>query len=406
MPGDGRDRRLQRPDAAISPTSRSPLSREDLDQPLARERLAADAAAAVRRRPRLSQNARPAGLLQHGGPRRPADLAVGCGGTTTSSTACRSMLAMMAMNYGNQQLQSAQPSRKTPAEVLLFGDRVHQSMSIAGGVIYSLEGKAISEPATQPRRGRPSRFQWGVTPRRTRSNWLTAYQRQRRQGAVDPHRQRRRQGRDQRRRLSRRSRRLRQPAAGPGDRRRHDLAVRPRSRQTARPSGNRICATSRRGALRRGPRSRWPSKAARPISPCGCGVVFAVDAVGGTIRWAIRYQRDGKPNTLMRQSTATPTTSLDLDGLGRRRGDSLRPGAGRHVQRLRQAARPRPPHGRAALGIAPHVARSARAASYCLGVNGRGLFVAGKNVVRRYDIPSGRLVWEKEIERFASAAAA
>jgi outer membrane protein assembly factor BamB len=37
-------------------------------------------------------------------------------------------------------------------------------------------------------------------------------------------------------------------------------------------------------------------------------------------------------------------------------------------------------------------------ASYCLGVNGRGLFVAGKNVVRRYDLPSGRLVQEKEIE--------
>jgi hypothetical protein len=36
-------------------------------------------------------------------------------------------------------------------------------------------------------------------------------------------------------------------------------------------------------------------------------------------------------------------------------------------------------------------------AAYCLGVSGRGLFVGGKNVVRRYDIPSGRMVWEKEI---------
>ena len=37
-------------------------------------------------------------------------------------------------------------------------------------------------------------------------------------------------------------------------------------------------------------------------------------------------------------------------------------------------------------------------ANYCLGVNGRGLFVAGQNVVRRYDIPSGRLVQEKEFK--------
>ena len=44
-----------------------------------------------------------------------------------------------------------------------------------GGVIYSLEGKAISESSgVQPNAGfrQP---QWGVTPRRTRGNWLTAY---------------------------------------------------------------------------------------------------------------------------------------------------------------------------------------------------------------------------------------
>lgn len=46
----------------------------------------------------------------------------------------------------------------------------------------------------------------------------------------------------------------------------------------------------------------------------------------------------------------------------------------------------------------PRTSPFGAASSYCLGVNGRGLFVAGKNIVRRYDIPSGRLVWEKEIE--------
>src|SRR4029453_4497637 len=84
------------------------------------------------------------------------------------------MLAMMAMNYGNQMMTSATRPRNT-AEIMLFGDRVHQSMSIAGGVIYSLEGKSISETAGPQQAGAMKQFQWGVTPRRTRGNWLTAY---------------------------------------------------------------------------------------------------------------------------------------------------------------------------------------------------------------------------------------
>ena len=37
-------------------------------------------------------------------------------------------------------------------------------------------------------------------------------------------------------------------------------------------------------------------------------------------------------------------------------------------------------------------------ADYCLGVSNAGLFVAGKNVVRRYNIRGGKLDWEKEVE--------
>ena len=55
------------------------------------------------------------------------------------------MMAMMAMNYGQSVRCSPRASPRSPAEVLLFGDRVHQSMSISDGVIYSLEGKTVSD---------------------------------------------------------------------------------------------------------------------------------------------------------------------------------------------------------------------------------------------------------------------
>ena len=34
------------------------------------------------------------------------------------------------------------------------------------------------------------------------------------------------------------------------------------------------------------------------------------------------------------------------------------------------------------------------AAQYCLGIAGDGIFVAGKNVVKRYGLSSGRIEWE------------
>jgi hypothetical protein len=86
------------------------------------------------------------------------------------------MIAMMSMQMGWQMQMQGNGKPKSPAEVMLFGDRVHQSMSISDGVIYSIEGKKVSTTANPPQNPAMARgFQWGVTPRRTRSNWLTAY---------------------------------------------------------------------------------------------------------------------------------------------------------------------------------------------------------------------------------------
>ncbi|MEX2173109.1 MAG: PQQ-binding-like beta-propeller repeat protein [Pirellulaceae bacterium] len=301
------------------------------------------------------------------------------------------MLAMLAMNmgYGNQLPTNNNP--KTSAEVLLFGDRVHQSMSIAGDTIYSLEGKAISE-AESKQNARPAKpFQWGVTPRRTRTNWLTAY------GAAGGKMKWTRTASDE-------------DKEGGSD---VGFLAAPV------PCGNLLLVPITDGgtiwlfALSPGDGATvWksylcdePQGGAAPWSPvaiavdgreayltCGCGVIFAVDGVAGSIRWAIRYQRDGKQNNVMRQYGYNAAATLDLSGWD---DDVVIP------------------YGQALIVMSSDCDKllaidrrtgellwaSPRAeADYCLGVHGRGLFVAGKNVVRRYDIPSGRLVWVKEVE--------
>ena len=68
------------------------------------------------------------------------------------------MMGMMAINYGYGNLNLPQNKPSSAPEILLFGDRVHQGMSIAGDVIYSLEGKAISETGSpKPMAGRCQR---------------------------------------------------------------------------------------------------------------------------------------------------------------------------------------------------------------------------------------------------------
>ncbi len=304
------------------------------------------------------------------------------------------MQAQMAMAYGlQQQQQSNQP--KTPAEVLLFGDRVHQSFTIDGGAIYSIEGKRVgaeTRPNVQAMRG----FQYGVVARRTRGNWLSAYQ-----------------------------------ASGG-----KALWTRPASDEDKEgstdvgflaapvPCGTILLAPITDGGTiwllgleRASGKTLWrsylcdePQGGASPWAEvvlavdgreayltCGCGVVFAVDAVGGTVRWAVRYQRDGKPNQTMRNH-GIQQTQLDLFGwdddvvvphgkyLAVMSSDSdLLIGLDRRTGEFAWSSPRTPPSG--------------VAASYCLGVRGRYLYAAGKNVVRCYDVVAqGKLHWELEIK--------
>ncbi len=305
-----------------------------------------------------------------------------------------SQVEMMVRTYGHQfQLASDKP--RGLAEVHLFGDRVHQQMSIAGGMIYSIEGERISTASeVKPEAQRP--FQWGVQPRRTRSNFLAAYET--RSGKVRWHRS----ASDEDKEGSQDVGFLCAPVPF------SNLLL------TAVTDGGTIWLYGLNAA---DGTTAWksylcdePANGCKPWSPvglavdgreayvvCGTGAVFAVDAVSGTIRWAVRYERAEKVSSspqinmwygqqqrkdlagweedvvipVGRTLLVMASDSDQILALDRRSGSQLWPA-------------PRTPSGM-------------QEASYCLGVSGRGLIVAGKNVVRRWDIPSGKLIWDHEL---------
>jgi outer membrane protein assembly factor BamB len=304
-------------------------------------------------------------------------------------------LAMMAQQMGWNLPQSSQARPKTAHEIILFGDRVHQSMAIADGVIYSLEGRRVpASPAAPP--AAASRVQWNVTPRRTRSNWLSAYQT------------------DGGKAVWTRAAPDNEPEATGGA----GFLCAPV------PAGTLLLAPITDGGTiwllgldRETGKTIWktylcdePPGGASPWAEvvlavegreayltCGCGVVFAVDSVGGNIRWAVRYERHGKPSQAMRNVYGMSNAMLELNGWD----DDLVIPNGRSLLVMSSDSDKLMALDRRSgelLWESPRTSPFGSVASYCLGVHGRGLFVAGKNVVRRYDIISGRLVWEKEID--------
>lgn len=304
-------------------------------------------------------------------------------------------LAMMAMNMGMQPGMQSDQRPRTPAEMLLFGDRIHQDISIAGGRIYSIEGRRYpknGQPDSTTRQPKP--FNWNSTPRRTRVNWLAAYDI--RTGKVQWHR-----------------------AADDEAKDGSDGGMGFMAAPVA--CGSVLLAPATDGGsmwlLGIAPddgRTLWktylcdePAGGCDPWSPikvavegrdayvlCGAGVVFAVDGTTGAIRWVVRYQRDKK---------STSTRMVMRGGYG---------GAARLEDYDGWSEEMLVPVGRQLLVMASDSAwlfsldcrsgeflwRSPRttggAASYCIGVKGRAMFVGGTTQVRRVDIPSGKIVWE------------
>lgn len=305
-----------------------------------------------------------------------------------------SHLIMMANAYGMQMPATARP-RSLP-EVMLFGDRIHQAMSISNGTIYSIEGKRVSKETGPTQSAQPARgFQFNVQPRRSRSNFLAAYEAS--SGKAKWHRS----------------------ASDEDKEGSQDVGF----MAAPVPYGSLLLVPISDGGTiwlygldSKDGTTIWkaylcdePAGGCNPWSPigvtidgrdayvlCGTGVVFAVDAVSGAIRWAVRYKREEKPNLTMRNYNNMVTKDIDGwdDDVVIPYGKTLVVLASDSNEMTWLDRRT----GAFGNGLSPRVSPFGQAASYVLGVKGPSLFVAGRNIVRRYDISSSKLVWEKEIE--------
>jgi outer membrane protein assembly factor BamB len=300
-------------------------------------------------------------------------------------------------------MNAGQTDPRTAPEVYLFGDRVHQSMSIHNGIVYTIEGKMFDgeKPGIPGQALLSKPWQWNVTPRRTRSNFLSGYHITSGKWAGW------RAASDEDKEGSQDVGFLGAPV-GFGN-----LLIAPvtdggavwlYAMEEAKPSKENYMPTVWKTYLCDEPTTGCNPWATVVLAldgrdvylTCGTGVVFAVDAVSGQVRWANRYVRDGKQDTRMRMYgnqtnrmvpegweddvvipngkslLVMPSDSNQLMCIDRRTGESL--------------------------WIAQRIPTGAAPTTYCLGISGNGVFVAGRNVVRRFALSGGKTEWEYELK--------
>lgn len=301
-------------------------------------------------------------------------------------------LLMLASDPRQQSVQAnAQPN--SLADIWMFGDRVQQSMAIDGGVIYSIEGRRVT---AAPPRESEQRQPWGAVPRRSRSNWLTAYQ------AVG--------GKAIWTRTAVDDDSITTGAMG-------FLAAPTTCRgQLLVPvtDGGTIWLVSLESATGK---TLWrtflcdePQSGASPWAEivlaveggevyltCGCGVAFAIDLHSGGVNWAVRYARGEGSHSPQSRTFDSEARPIRLpagwdDDLVIPHGRSLivLSSDSDQLLALDRASGQR-------VWESPRIPPLGHPASYCLGVRGDGLYVAGKNVVRKYSLANGRLLAEREI---------
>jgi outer membrane protein assembly factor BamB/tetratricopeptide (TPR) repeat protein len=343
---------------------------------------------------------------------------------------------MAAVATGNPQMAAALGERpRNAAEAFFFDDRVHHSLSIIGDTIYTLEGRRRSrlgadESAGPGMSGGMIGGGFRMVPRSSRLNWLAAFDartgkaRWRRDAADET-----------------------APPVEPPIPTEPDtdsdvtfapivstVVPSPAAGSTSdEPGGGFLAAPVECGGLLVVPvaadgavflcglsptdgSTRWrtrlcdePAAGSSPSTPagvsiegqtayvvCGSGAVFAVDATSGERLWTKRYPRQQKPQS--------PTaimwgrqTNVEYDGWD----DDVAIPLGRHLVVMASDSDWLFAVDRrtgAFLWQSPRVSPFGHAAEYYLGSIGRRLFVAGRGIVRGYDIPSGRLVWESTLD--------
>ncbi len=284
-------------------------------------------------------------------------------------------------------------SPMSPSEVRFFGDRVHQATSILGDCVYCVEGPLLEGEASASGNARHSHHSHGNVPGRTRINWLSAYD------AATGKFKWRRSTNEENPSDSGNGGFLAAPAAF------GDLLLVPVI------DGGTLWLLAL-DSLDNG-KTVWktylcdePEGGCSPWSPVavavegsdayvatGAGAVLAVDAASGAVRWAVRYQRSGQASgsggTIAairlegwsedvviprgKQLIVMPSDYNQLFALDRRTGEFL------WDSPMTPSADDSP-------------------ARYCLGVLDDGLYVAGNDVVRRYSVVGGSMVWQKTVE--------
>jgi outer membrane protein assembly factor BamB len=297
-----------------------------------------------------------------------------------------------------------------PLDVQLFGDLIHQSMSLAGELVLSIEGKPDNAEADRsagatPRPSTPAYYYGPQVVHRKRNNWLTAYD-----------------AKSGKLRWSRRA----------GDVQKDETGSEVGFLAAPVPYARLLLAPVVNGgeiwlyAMDRDTgKTVWktnlcdePSNGAAPWSPVGvaidggeayiatgAGVVFAVDAMSGGVRWAFRYPRVGRANLAFQQrygyySGGTQNQILDMEGMDE---DVVIP-YGRVLVVMASdyheifAVDRRTGEFVWDSPLRPNRSDDEDPARYCLGVLGDSFYVGSNRVVRKYKIRGGRLVWERKLE--------
>ncbi len=301
----------------------------------------------------------------------------------------------MRRSYG-QNITSDLPT--APLEAVIFGDRLHQAMTISDGLLLTVDGPLEGETLPTPTNQQPVRFNNQSVPRRTRTNYLSAYD------------------------LANGKFKWVRPADGGAGGGKFEIgymaAPVPYAKFLLVPVSD-SGAISMHAIDKATGQLVWktflcedPISGANPYSPIGVavsggdayvatggGVVFALDAMSGSVRWVVRYQRNAKGNPNLARYGNALQQLRDIDGWdedvviphGRALvvlasdSDKLFAVDRRSGELLWES--PRKPTG------------DDDAAMYCLGVLGDGLMVAGKRSVRRYDLSKdGRLMWEAKFD--------
>ncbi|MEX0703864.1 MAG: PQQ-binding-like beta-propeller repeat protein [Planctomycetales bacterium] len=300
--------------------------------------------------------------------------------------------------FAQQRSSGAEGRRpQSPAEVRLFGDRVHQAMSLGDGCVYVLEGLIADVFQAVDTRGRTPR---GGAAQRVRHNCLACYDS--RNGKLKWFREAAEKTAEEE--IAEEDACFLAAPVAAGER--LFVPVSDRGETWLIALDARTGNTVWRSFL-----CDEPVGSASPWSPVtvacagsdvyvapGTGVVFALEAASGDVHWAVRYRRSGQFDPRLAQRGRIANYVRELDGW---QEDRLLVHEGRLIvlasdyDRLFALDRR---SGGLSWDAPGTPSQGDPRPAYCLGVVDDGLFVAGPRVVCRYDLAGGRLVWQQPIE--------